>query len=362
MGSNTPATLDGVEYQKDRFSTGGQSNATPDPIAGVDEDALYQSERYGTLTYDVPVTNATYSVVLHFVEMYQTAAGTRTFNATVEGQSAASNLDIFSEVGHDTALTRIVSNVQVSDGTLTIELDSVVENATLSGFAIYSADGGQFIEPPAPTICPASGPCKILPLGDSITDGVGFSGGYRVELFRKAINAGKDITFVGNSNNGPNTVDGRSFPTNHEGHSGWSIDEIAGIVPNPALNGDPDIILLMIGTNDTWKDEGNTDPASMQRKLGNLVDKIVNNQPDALLVVALITPRYDYAEGFVAPYNNIIPQVVQQRADMGFNIILGDQFNGFPRSGMQSDNLHPNESGYNWMAGRWFEAIESYLP
>ena len=355
-------TLDGVEYQQDRFAAGGQTNTTTDPIAGVSEGSLYQSERYGTLSYNVPVTNATYSVVLHFVEMYQTTAGTRSFNASVEGQLAASNLDIFSESGHDTALTRTVSNIEVTDETLTIELDSLVENATISGFAIYSDDGGQFIEPPASTICPANGACKILPLGDSITDGLGFSGGYRVELFRQAINAGKDITFVGSKANGPNTVDGRNFPRNHEGYSGWSIDEIAGIVPSPALNNDPNIILLMIGTNDTWKDEGNTDPAAMQRKLTSLVDKIVDNQPEALLVVALITPRYDYAESFVAPYNNIIPQIVQQRADMGFNVILADQFNGFPRSGMQSDNLHPNESGYNWMAGRWYEAIEPYLP
>lgn len=73
------------------------------------------------------------------------------------------------------------------------------------------------------TPCPTTGePCKILPLGDSITDGIGVQGGggYRIELFRKARAAGKNITFVGSLVNGPSMVDGAAFPRNHEGHSG----------------------------------------------------------------------------------------------------------------------------------------------
>jgi hypothetical protein len=50
--------------------------------------------------------------------------------------------------------------------------------------------------------CPATGACKILPLGDSITDGIGFSGGYRVRLFQLALEDDKEITFVGGSMNG----------------------------------------------------------------------------------------------------------------------------------------------------------------
>ncbi|WP_437766747.1 hypothetical protein WMF27_22915 [Sorangium sp. So ce281] len=86
------------------------------------------------------------------------------------------------------------------------------------------------------TPCPTNGePCKILPLGDSITDGVGVQGGggYRIELFRKARAAGKKITFVGSLMNGPATVDGASFPRAHEGHSGWKIDQIGGWCRRP---------------------------------------------------------------------------------------------------------------------------------
>lgn len=143
-------TLDGVEYQADRFARGGTQNATTSAIAGTNNDTLYQTERYGTLSYDIPVSNATYSVKLHFVEMYQTTTGARLFSATVEGEPAVQNLDIFQEVGSNTAYDVIVPAVSVADNALTLELDTSIDNATLSGFAIYSDDGGVFEEPPTP--------------------------------------------------------------------------------------------------------------------------------------------------------------------------------------------------------------------
>src|SRR5690606_3440846 len=119
-----------------------------DPIAGVEEDTLFQSERYGNYRYEVPVSDATYSVVLHFAELYHTTTGVRSFSVTVEGQSVLSDFDLFGEVGHDTAHTVTVPNIAVTDKKLTIELTAVADNATISGFAIYSRDGGAFEEPP----------------------------------------------------------------------------------------------------------------------------------------------------------------------------------------------------------------------
>lgn len=144
-----PTTYNGVQYQEDQFSDGGTANSTTDPIAGTTEDTLFQSERYGSYSYEIPVSNATYSLKLHFTELYQTAAGSRSFNAVVEGVTVVTSLDLFSEVGHDTAYTVEVNNVPVSDGKLTIELETLVDNATLAGFAIYSVDG-KFVEPPPP--------------------------------------------------------------------------------------------------------------------------------------------------------------------------------------------------------------------
>ncbi len=142
--------MDGVQYQADRFASGGTPNTTTDPIANTTADALYQSERYGSYKYEIPVTNSTYSVQLRFVEMYQTAAGNRLFSVSVEGQPVFTDIDLFDEVGHDTAYDVVVPGVMVADEKLTIELSASIDNATLSAFAIYSNTGGKFVEPPEP--------------------------------------------------------------------------------------------------------------------------------------------------------------------------------------------------------------------
>lgn len=159
VGSSEKVTYKGVEYQPDRFGTGGTPNSITGDIKGVDEDALFQSEKYGTQTYNVPVTNANYRVVLHFAELYQTAAGKRLFNASVESQSIFSNMDLFTLVGAKGAYTPPDINITVADGNLTIALETLVDNATLSGFAIYSIDG-EFVEPPPPPPPPPLEPIK----------------------------------------------------------------------------------------------------------------------------------------------------------------------------------------------------------
>lgn len=113
---------------------------------------MYQTERYGTFSYDVPVTTGTYRVRLQFAEIYQTSAGKRSFNLAIEGKTELSNVDLYTLAGRNGAYSYEVKNVRVSDGKLTIALESVIDNATLSGFTIYSADGTlDTSTPPPPT-------------------------------------------------------------------------------------------------------------------------------------------------------------------------------------------------------------------
>jgi len=208
--------------------------------------------------------------------------------------------------------------------------------------------------------CPTDGSvCKILPLGDSITDGIGTGvrgGGYRVHLFELAVGDGKNITFVGGSSNGPSgDVAGMTFPTNHEGHSGWTIEQIDGITPDPALGPEPHIVLLHIGTNDMYQT-----PAGAPDRLGELIDQILETLPDSLLVVSNIIP-FPGGSGPTGTYNDAVPGVVQERIDAGAHILFAEQFEDFPESEL-SDGVHPNNDGYDRMAQRWYDVIQSYLP
>src|SRR4029078_5299232 len=113
--------------------------------------------------------------------------------------------------------------------------------------------------------------------------GIGSSGGgYRVELFRQALADQRDITFVGvvagggsNTPNGPNMVSGQPFPRSNEGFPGFTISgggagSLAAQVDNAIDATDPNIVLLMIGTNDV---NGNIDLANAPNRLGALLDQ-----------------------------------------------------------------------------------------
>lgn len=217
------------------------------------------------------------------------------------------------------------------------------------GSGTTTTGGGPTFQP-----CPDTPPCKVLPLGDSITFGLGFDGGYRVELFHLALEGGHDITFTGTQQpNGPSMVDGVTFPRNHAGISGQLIAEIAGRIPNPDMQEMPHIILVHAGTNDMVRSR-----TGAEGRLEALMDKLIDQAPDALLVFSNLIPL---SSGNVEDYNDAIPAMVEARANAGAHIIFADQYTDFPTSEL-GDGVHPNQAGYARMAGVWYEAIEPYLP
>jgi len=221
--------------------------------------------------------------------------------------------------------------------------------------------------------CPESGDCKILPLGDSITWGVGDepNGGYRGPLFAHFVADGKKATFTGSGQNGPSMVSGVAFPKRNEGHSGWGIAQVtewsggnAGIaqqIPSPAFDtnsgGIPNIILLHIGTNDANEFTANV----MEADLNKLLDKIVAGAPDALIVLAKIIPM-GWTNQELTNYNAKLAGIVSARADEGQHIVLVDLNTGFNTESMLvSDDLHPNSTGFKFMADKWYEVISPFL-
>jgi hypothetical protein len=51
---------------------------------------------------------------------------------------------------------------------------------------------------------------------------------------------------------------------------------------------------------------------------------------------------------------------VQSRASQGKHVLLVDMYTAFPADGL-SDFVHPNKTGYDWMAGVWYKAIGPLL-
>jgi len=207
--------------------------------------------------------------------------------------------------------------------------------------------------------CPTNGdPCRILPVGDSITFGINQEGSYRIELFHKALQAMQKITYTGTLQNGPQTVDGVAFPRRYEATSGITIDGISTqITNNKTLMMPADIILVHIGTNDMYM----SNPGGAPMRLGNLLDKLSTGLPNALIVVAKIIPLPS-GTAAVNTYNAAIPGIVATRVAAGKHIIVIDLNTGFPSGDLSSDNVHPNPTGYAWMGDRWYDAIGDLFP
>jgi lysophospholipase L1-like esterase len=221
----------------------------------------------------------------------------------------------------------------------------------------------------AASYCPTTPgmPCNIMPVGDSITEGCCTApmGGYRIQLFRQALTNDKNITFVGTLMNGPGTVDGQTFPQRHEGHGGWKISQIAGVIDNAMSSSRPHIVLLKIGTNDI---NGNDNIANAPTRLANLIDQICDNAPDALLVVSAIVPTTnDGTNNNVRNYNTAIKQKAEEAAAAGKHVVFVDNYQAFAqnsnyKTAYMADSLHPNTAGYVVLGDSFYSVISSYLP
>jgi hypothetical protein len=92
-------------------------------------------------------------------------------------------------------------------------------------------------------------PLRIMPLGDSITQG--YHDSYRRHLWSALIRAGFVVDFVGSMTHGYGTdAQTEDFDRDHEGHWGWRTDQVLAHIDTWAARAKPDIVLVHLGTND----------------------------------------------------------------------------------------------------------------
>jgi hypothetical protein len=137
VNAGGPAYVDaaGEVYEADADFSGGTIWTTTAAIAGTEDDHLYQSERYGDFSYNVPMENGDYEVTLKFAEIYWTTPGQRVFNVLIEGKTVISSLDLVAKVGPNTAYD-VVIPVTVADGVLNVTFQTVLDNAKVSAIEV----------------------------------------------------------------------------------------------------------------------------------------------------------------------------------------------------------------------------------
>ena len=190
---------------------------------------------------------------------------------------------------------------------------------------------------------------RILPLGDSITYGEGSSdgNGYRLALY-DLLHLENDLDYIGRIKSGT------MFDNDNEGYRGYPIVSIADAVTSKYPE-QPNVVLLMAGTNDVIQKHNLSTSSSA---LDKLLDKVINAYPDAVVLVAEITPLLDpKREARRLEFNSAIPEVVQKYADGGSHVAAVDMERVTPDCINATDGIHPNDEGYRLIAYAWFEAI-----
>jgi lysophospholipase L1-like esterase len=206
----------------------------------------------------------------------------------------------------------------------------------------------------------AQAPLRVMPLGDSITDGSAFdspdgSGGYRGALYNLLTAAGYTVDAIGSQ-----TINsGLLQEKEHEGHSGWRIDQLdanmAGWLDSYA---DPDVVLMHIGTNDFGQ---GYNTATAINRLEALILKIATLRPYAHLIVTNLMRRNEPHDAAIqAQFNPYVQGVVNAHAAAGRRVTFLDMRAAVPLSDMP-DQLHPDQNGYNKMAAAWLPAIQAVI-
>jgi lysophospholipase L1-like esterase len=198
----------------------------------------------------------------------------------------------------------------------------------------------------------SNGGVRVMPLGDSITDGVTVPGGYRIGLWQRFVNDGYKVDFVGSLSNGPASLGDHD----HEGHSGWRVDQIDANIAGWLRTYTPHTVLLHIGTNDVIQ---NHDLANAPARLSALIDHITATVPTAEVFVATIIPLANSGqEANARAFDAAIPGIVQNKVNAGKHVHLVDMHAALTTADL-ADGVHPNATGYDKMAATWYTALKS---
>jgi len=200
---------------------------------------------------------------------------------------------------------------------------------------------------------------KIMPLGDSITQTFSPHESYRYYLWNALQSSGfRNIDFVGSEHGvfGGDPAN-TNFDMDHEGHTGWTTDQIAAQTEDWARAYRPDIVLLHAGTNDV---RYNQSVASTINELGQIIDRLRLANPNVTVLLSKIIPNQENPSG-TAVLNDAIPRLVSQKNRSESRVILVDQYSGFDLNRDTFDGLHPNDSGEQKIASRFFTALQPLL-
>uniref|UniRef100_A0A0B7K569 SGNH hydrolase-type esterase domain-containing protein n=1 Tax=Bionectria ochroleuca TaxID=29856 RepID=A0A0B7K569_BIOOC len=194
---------------------------------------------------------------------------------------------------------------------------------------------------------------RLMPLGGSVTYGVGSSSGngYREFLRAMLVAHGNDLVIVGSRNSG-------SMSNNeNEGWRGYRLDQIDKKVRSSIEKLAPNIFAINAGSNDCIQD---FKLGEFRERISDIVHFLWQTDPSSTVVLStLLVNADDTVNSRVLRVNEQIRDFVAQETSRNSRIVLADMHGA---EGPQVDDLvdgtHPGDTGYQIMAGIWFDAFQ----
>ena len=205
---------------------------------------------------------------------------------------------------------------------------------------------------------------RILPLGNSITQGDSEHLGWRYRLWQNLLDSNALFDMVGSmvdaheGNPAWPDYQGVPFDRDHEGHWGWHTNQVLDDLPGWLLEYEFNIVLLHLGSNDAFHFE---DSSITAQEIRDVIATLRDANPEVVVFLAEIIPtdNSDYNDMIVA-LNERIVVVAQDLNCEQSPVIIVDQFTGFDADLDTWDGLHPNGSGAYKMADKWFTALQDH--
>jgi len=213
-------------------------------------------------------------------------------------------------------------------------------------------------------------PLRILPLGDSITQG---GNGTRPEftwrypLYYMLLKEKYVVDFIGSMKTGLNPAfkwparDGVKFDLDHEGHYGWKTapcrDNLAKWMTK--YPGPPDVVLIHLGTND----QGSKNfPKDVVKPLADMITMFRKKNPRVIVFVG----HLNFTGGAAAKMRPLVEAMAKKMSTRVSPVVTVHHYKGFNANPKhpQTDTFdwaHPNERGQQKMAEAWFKAMKPYL-
>ena len=116
------------------------------PVENTEQGPVYQTVRYGSKGYRLDVPNGIYTVTLKLNEPFHGGAGSRRFDAKIQGELVAKQLDLAANPGKNHAFDVVSKSVRVAEGVLNIELIRGVGSPCIAGIEVVGAGEQPFTQ------------------------------------------------------------------------------------------------------------------------------------------------------------------------------------------------------------------------